>query len=413
MIQFNYSTIVTFILPSFIVLILILYVYLKLSYGFWFYAPVFHLYDFHYYLYPKGVVENELPVKNKFTNLSDIKMYSFDKVQNTYLFQQFVSFIGSHYMRNKQNNFLPTIKNTEPYFTNHKHPSFISYYYKTQLLQNHRNNNIISRKQIIAIMTTRPVQIQIKKSASSSLKMYSYYVDYLCVHKHHRNKGIAPQQIQTHYYHQRRMNPDIHVNLFKREGKLTGIVPLCVYSTYLFETRDLGVIGDVKELPIIYKQVRCSPQSMRHLTEFMKQSGENFEITISPDLSNIMDLIKSETYYIDYIVDTTNHNEIIACYVFKETNVISEKTKNVLACIASVKSQKFDPELFYTGFIYLILKFSPTYPYLLIESLSHNIQLCDKIKQSQEPVSISPTAYFFHNYVHPTFSPSKVLILGT
>ena len=62
-------------------------------------------------------------------------MYSFDKIQNTHLFQQFVSFIGSHYMRNKQNNFIPTIKNTEPYFTNHKHSSFISYFYKNQLFQ--------------------------------------------------------------------------------------------------------------------------------------------------------------------------------------------------------------------------------------------------------------------------------------
>ena len=119
-------------------------------------------------------------------------------------------------------------------------------------------------------MTTRPVQIQIKKTASSSLKMYSYYVDYLCVHKHHRNSGIAPQQIQTHYYHQRRMNPDIHVNLFKREGKLTGIVPLCVYSTYLFDTTSLGFRDNAKELPIIYKKVSCSPDSMRHLIEFMK-----------------------------------------------------------------------------------------------------------------------------------------------
>ena len=145
----------------------------------------------------------------------------------------------------------------------------------------------------------------------------------------------------------------------------------------------------------------------------MKKSGEIFEITISSDLSNIMDLIKSETYYIDYIVDTTNHNEIVACYVFKKTNVVSEKTKNVIACIASVKSPKFDPDLFYTGFIYSIFKFSPTYPYLLIESLSHNIELCDKINQNQKHVSVSPTAYFFHNYVHPTFSPSKVLIIGT
>ena len=91
-------------------------------------------------------------------------------------------------------------------------------------------------------------------------------------------------------------------------------------------------------------------------------------------------------------------------YVFKKTNVISDNNKNVIACIASVKSPKFDPDLFFTGFIYSTLRFIPTYPYILIESLSHNIELCDKIKQNQEPVSISPTAYFFHNYVHPLVS---------
>ena len=60
----SYSNIVTFIIPIIIFLILFLYVYLKLSYGFWFYAPVFHLYDLHYYANPKGIVEINLPEKN-------------------------------------------------------------------------------------------------------------------------------------------------------------------------------------------------------------------------------------------------------------------------------------------------------------------------------------------------------------
>ena len=88
--------------------------------------------------------------------------------------------------------------------------------------------------------------------------MYSYYVDYLCVHKHHRNSGIAPQQIQTHYYHQRRMNPDIH-KFIQKGGKTNWNCSFMYYYSYLFETRDLGVIG-IKELPIIYKKLVVHPQ---------------------------------------------------------------------------------------------------------------------------------------------------------
>ena len=90
------------------------------------------------------------------------------------------------------------------------------------------NNNIISRKQIVAIMTTRPVQIQIKKTASSSLKMYSYYVDYLCVEKEQRKKGIAPITIYSHYLNQRYKHENI-VFLF-----ITKIIVSIVLVTDLF-----------------------------------------------------------------------------------------------------------------------------------------------------------------------------------
>ncbi len=413
MYQDAYSTAVTVILPIIIIAILVLYAYLKISYGFWFYAPVFHLYDFHYYIYPRGIVEEGMPEKNKFTNLVDIDMRQFDKIQDGHLFRQFVSFVGAHYMRNRDSSYIPRVADTEPYFTNHKHPCFVSYYYKPQLLHAPRNNSILSRKQVVGVMTTRPVQIQIKKSASSFLKMYGYYVDYLCVHRNHRNNGVAPQLIQTHYYRQRRLNPAIHVNLFKREGDLTGIVPLCVYSTYMFDLRTVASSNTEPELPIIYKRIRCSSQNMRHLTEFMKSVSDVFDITVSPDLSNILDLIKSENYYIDCILDTTKDNEVIGCYVFRKTMVTVEKTKSVIACIASVRSAVFDPSMFFRGFIDSVSTFTPTHERLLVEDLSHNSTLCDKLKDVSTPLATSPTAYFFHNYIYPTFTSSKVLMLGT
>ena len=57
-----------------------------------------------------------------------------------------------------------------------------------------------------------------------------YYVDNLCVHPLYRNKNIAPQMIQTQEWFQRQNNKKIKVSLFKREGDLTGIVPLTVYN---------------------------------------------------------------------------------------------------------------------------------------------------------------------------------------
>lgn len=412
-IHIDYSTIVTIILPLMIITILCLYIYLKLSYGFWFYAPVFHLYDFHYYLYPKGIVETSVPEKNKFTNLTDIKMYSFEQIKNTHLFKQFTSFISSHYMRNKYNTFTPCISDTEPYFTNHKHSCFISYFYTTQFLHTPNTNVIIPRKQLIGAMTTRPVQIQIKQSLNSLLKMYGYYVDYLCIHREHRKKGIAPQQIQTHYYHQRRGNPSIHINIFKREGELTGIVPLCVYPTHMFQINKIISSSPEMSLPVIYKSIRCSSGNIRHFVEFTKLHGEYFDIIISPDLSNLMDLIKSNVYYIDYVVDTSKNNEVVACYIFKETSVNINKTNRVLSCIASVRSKIFDPTMFYCGFIQCLTHYIPTYHYILVENLSHNTKIVEHIENVTSPESTSSTAYFFHNYIHPTMRPENVLILGT
>lgn len=410
MIPVSYSSI-AIIGASFCVLcVMVAYIYLKLSYGFWFYQPVFHLYDFYYYLFPCGIVEKQLPDKNKFTNLTDIDMRVFSDVQANHLFSQFVSFIGSHYMRNQSNNFVPSVDDTSPYFTNHKHPCFISYYYKNQLLQNTTNTAVVSRKQIIGTMTTRPVQIEIRRSSTDVSKMYAYYVDYLCVHRDHRSKGVAPQLIQTHYYHQRRRNPAIHANLFKREGELTGIVPLCVYSSLVFDI--LSVVSH-HEIPPIYKRIRCTSQNSQYLIDFAKHVKGQFDITICPDLSNLLDLVNSETYYIDYIVDTTQNNDIIACYVFKKTCVTIDKKKNVIACIASIRTPECPLSIFIDGFKTSLTTFLNAYTSLIIEELSHNAEISNNLKSIAAPHCISPTAYFFHNFVYPTFSPSKVFILGT
>ena len=106
------------VLFVFILILIIVYIYLRISYGFWFYQPVFHIYDFYSYLFPCGIVERDLPDYTKFTNLEDISMFTINNLITTkdYKWKQFVNFIGGHYHRNKENVFLPRIENVNPYF---------------------------------------------------------------------------------------------------------------------------------------------------------------------------------------------------------------------------------------------------------------------------------------------------------
>ena len=69
-------------------------------------------------------------------------------------------------------------------------------------------------------MTSRPITCTINNNSINV-----GYVDFLCVHKKHRKKGIAQKIIYTHAV-QASQNMENPIFLFKREGKLNFIVPL-------------------------------------------------------------------------------------------------------------------------------------------------------------------------------------------
>ena len=84
---------------------------------------------------------------------------------------------------------------------------------------------------------------------------------FLCVDKFYREKNIAPQLIQSYEYTQRHDNKESKVSLFKREGKLTGIVPLTVYKSYIFNSKLINAepvtkykIIEISEVNFIYLQ---------------------------------------------------------------------------------------------------------------------------------------------------------------
>ena len=410
--MFDYLPYILFII---ILIVFIIYTYIRFKYGFWALQPVFHVYDIGYYFYKPGIVQHDLPEKNKYTNFKNIETMLPSELNKSKI-KKIVNLIQQNYLKNKDNIFEPKEENIIPYFKGHNTKSFFSIYNEDTLLYDLKKGTTIPDLKMIAIMTSRPLHITIN-NGNKDANFDAYYVDYLCVDKSYRKKGIAPQMIQTHHYNQRQLNKNICVSLFKREEELTGIVPLCVYSTYGFSVNKWT---KPPEFHPSYKLLEITGHNFRFLSDFIKKNKDSFDIFIISEITNIIELIKSKNIFIYVILENdNNNNEIIAAYFYRKTCVFVEKGMEVLTCVASIfdKSQdndNYDNDLFIQGFKISFWKIAAEnyFGFCAIENISHNNIIIENLKIKTTPLIVSPTAYFFYNFVYSTFSSQKVFILN-
>jgi len=402
----NYIEYIKYIFLVFIIIIFIIFLYIRFKYKFWCIQPVFHIYDFHYYLFPPGIIQYSLPEKNKYCNFKNIETIIFDNLDK-YKIDKFTNFIQINYLANKDNVYLPEKENIIPYFTGHNNPSFFSFYYENELLLDTKTNSSIENKKNISVMTTRPINIYINNGNKDAF-FTAYYVDYLCVDKNYRKSGIAPQVIQTHEYNQRILNKKIQVSLFKREGELTGIVPLCVYSTYGFE---VNTWKRPPRLPAYLGVIEIGSKNAYHLIDFIKLNNTKFDIIIMTEISNLLELIKTKNIYCYMIVQ---NGEILCAYFFRRSCAFIRKNAEILSCFASINCST-NLDIFVEGFkiaIWKIMKKYTNFKFAVIEDISDNNKIIKNIILRTKPSLISPTAYFFYNFAYSTFKPSKVLIIS-
>jgi hypothetical protein len=396
----------SYILSFGILIIFLIYVYIRLKYGFWVMQPVFHVYDYSYMFNPPGIIQHSLPEKNKYTNFKDIDTIVFSEltsIQKT----RFINLIKTDYLQNKDNIFSPNPDNIVPYFIGHNDKTFISFFYKDEYMLDLKKGTTITDRTIVGTTTSRPLNVIISNDIKNkNSKMRVYYVDYLCVDKLNRKKGIAPQLIQTHHYNQRYLNKNIVVSLFKREDELTGIVPLCVYSTYGFHV-DKWI--KPRELSGEYKVLEINGSNFRFVYDFMRINDNKFDILIYPDIANILELIKTKNIFVYAILCD---EEIICCYFYRKSCVQIEKGLEVLSCFASICNCESD--IFIQGFKISFWKIAAEnfFGFCAIENVSHNNIIIDNIMLKTKPLIISPTAYFFYNFAYPTFNSEKALIIN-
>jgi len=396
----------SYILCFGILIIFLIYIYIRIKYGFWVIQPVFHVYDVSYMFNPPGIIQHSLPDKNKYTNFKDIDTIVFSEltsIQKT----RFSNLIRANYLQNKDNIFSPQLENIVPYFIGYNDKSFISFYYKDENMIDLKKGNMITDRKIISAITSRPLNVLINNDKNNKNTNFRvYYVDYLCVDKLYRKKGIAPQIIQTHNYNQRYLNKNIVVSLFKREDELTGIVPLCVYSTYGFHvdkwTKPAELSGE-------YKLLEINSTNFRFVYDFIRVNNSKFDIVINADVANILELIKTKNIFVYAILCD---EKIICCYFYRKSCVQIEKGLEVLSCFASICD--CEENVFIQGFKISFWKISAEnfFGFCGIENVSNNNIIINNIILKTKPLIVSPTAYFFYNFAYPTFNSEKVLIIN-
>jgi hypothetical protein len=386
------------------IFVLLVYAYIRIKFGFWALQPVFHIYDVGYYIKAPGILDQDPPQKNKYTNFKNIEtmlVSDLSKVQT----QRFVHLIQAHYLQEKDNVFAPQTQHILPYLQCHNDKTFVSFYNEDHHRLDRKKGTTTCDSRLVGVMTTRPVHIAIH-NGNKAATFDAYYVDYLCVDALHRKKGIAPQLIQTHHYNQRVLNPNIVVSLFKREDELTGIVPLTIYTTYGFP---VTTWTKPDELSAEYKLLEINAQNMHFLLDFIREKESSFDISICVDVSNMIELIKTKNIYIYVILCD---EQILCAYFFRKTCIQVEKGMEVLCCFASICNG--DQNVFIQGFKISFWKIAAEhfFGFAAIENISHNNIFLDNIILKTKPRILSPTAYFFYNFAYPTFPSNQVLILN-
>lgn len=386
-------------------ILLFITAYIKIKYRFWSMQPVFHVYDLRYYLFPPGIINNELPEKNKYCNFKNIECLAYSEITKEKK-SEFVQFIRSHYLQNKENQYLPEEGNIVPYFERHNATSLFSFYYEDELLLDAKKTELVPTKKCVGAMTIRPIHVTINRKKGTE-KLDCYYVDYLCVDSGKRKKGIAPQLIQTMYYHQRRLKENIMISLFKREGELTGIVPLCVYQANGYK---LSEWNKPSPLDATIALIECGPTNIHHLLDFMKiKTREKFSICIYSELSNILELIKSGNIFAYMLL---KDGEVLCCYFFRKTCTFIKKNEECITLFASILDESLlSTSVFLQGFMNALWKIctGTDFQYAVVENISDNGFIIKSINTT--PFLVSPNAYFFYNFAHPTFPPEKVFVL--
>lgn len=371
-----------------ILIILLLIAIYKLKYPFWSKQPVFHFHNIKYWIIPPGIIQHKKPEKNKFYD-PNIYFNSYEKTP-VKLKSQFAYFIKRFYLPNKEEKYSPSKMDVLNFLKYHNRKAYLSIMFD--------KNNL---KKIIGTMSTRPLDCYIKNK-----KLQLQYVDFLCVHKKYRKKGLAPKIIYSHYVNSR-YNESDYVYLFKREGDTTSIVPLTIYNNYLFNI--LNWDKQVKFDEPSIRTILITEQTFKYFVYvYERLMKSKFNCIITPNLNHLQLLVKNKQIF---IAVTLIGDEAYDCFIFHNTYTTYNGNRS-MELICSFKET--DESVFVLSFMCSITLIYKTIVFtrLFIENTSNNNVILKNLMDNYEPISKSKTSYYFYNFGYRPFYSNDVFIIN-
>jgi len=384
-----------YILLGMIICYILFVIYCKVCYRFWSVQPVFHLHNLYYWLFPPGIIQHKLP---PFTKFYDPKVeFHFWTALGDKKKEQFYRLNEQFYLQDKTISYKPTRESIFSYFEAHNDPCFISLLFNDDPLFHHSKNTIIPRQTCIASLTSRPLSVFLH---GTPLKVN--YVDYLCVHKKHRKKGVAPKMIYSYYYSSRRQHNTL-AYLFKREGVATFITPMTVYLTYGFNIKTPPLD------PKIRKPLLVTPSTFQSFYHYLQTIKKEFPCFVRPAFSHLKYLIEKKLLYVFLLLEQKTP---IGCYVFRNPFTHYEGGARSLDCIASYCGRKDRRDHFIQAFYNCLSQIDYAYQHLIIENISHNNHIIKNIRRFHKPDFKSNTSYYLYNFGYRPFPSKEVFFLS-
>ncbi len=383
-----------------IVIIYLLFIaFIKLKFGFWSKQPVFHLYNLFYWLWPCGIIQHGQPPKTKFYN-GKVLTQKF-KNMSTEKKDLFYTLIKSHFLNNKKEKYNPPKFAVLEYFNGHNKDSHISLQFEILPSPNKGYLPNKTATKVISAMTSRPL-----KAILNDNEVKVNYVDFLCVHKKYRKKGLAQKIIYSHYYNARKDKAG-PVFLFKREGIINFIVPLTVYNAHIFPLKYLKHPN--LELPNNIVCHLINDANFALFSHFFGEIKKNFKCCITPEQSHIKHLVSKKLLFICLIMEGQTP---IGVYIYRNPFTKYEG-KQSIECIASYyKIGYYD--VFIKSFRNTIVLINHEYPIdiLIMENISNNNDILNHLLKKTAVLWKCPMAYFLYNFAYRPFFSSDVFLIN-
>jgi hypothetical protein len=382
-----------------LILLVSCWLYIRFRFRFWSQQPVFHIYNLWAWIYPYGLVQHAQPPMTKFYDTT-VNHCQFGELSAEKK-ELFYHLINGHFMPHKREQYSPTRKAVFDYLKGHAAPVWISLLFDSQILADKGVNGLDTTRRLIGAMTSRPIDMLLyDKPLSVS------YVDYLCVHKSQRKKGVAPRVIYSHYRNSRMKNSR-DVFLFKREGTVNFMVPLTAYMAYCFPTKYLN-----KPNFMIPNNISChlvNGGNFELFAHYVRIIRDNFPCSAFPSMSNLKQLVESRLLLITLIMDA---NEVVGCYVFRDphTTYSGGRSLEAIASCFSPGYQELLVECFSNALVLASREMS--YIYVVIENISNNGHILKNVMRRCSSLWESPMAYYLYNFIYRPFLSSNVFLLN-